>query len=151
MQLNTFMPYQLAVTAEAFSRQLVEVYNHEFGLSREEWRMLFLLADVPHLTSLDLSKRTSLDKVQVSRAATRLEDKGLIERDTSPKDRRLRLYSCTKRGRQLFEKVHPLVSKRAETIFNAMTVDDLDALMRGLSALKSAIDETMGSESVVSD
>ncbi len=151
MQLTTFTTYQLAVTADAFSRQLVEVYHHRFGLSREEWRLLFLLADVPHLTSLDLSRRTSLDKVQVSRAATRLEDKGFIERATADTDRRLRLYSCTEAGRALFHEVHPLVARRAEAILSAMPPEDFDALMRGLTALQTAIETATQPETAPAD
>lgn len=138
MQLNTFFPYQLAITAEAFSRKLTDVYQQEFGLSREEWRLLFLLADVETLSSRDLSKLTSLDKVQVSRAADRLEKKGLILRETAPNDRRLRLYSCTDTGRTLFTKAYALVTARAEEILNQISPRDRAALTQGLAALKQA-------------
>ena len=58
MNLETYFPYQLASTAEAFSRRLVEVYGHTYGLTREEWRMLLLLADAGNLSSLELAQRT---------------------------------------------------------------------------------------------
>ena len=97
--LQDFFPYRLAVTSAAFSRLLVDVYQRRFGLGRDEWRLLYLLANVEAETSLDLGRNTSLDKVQVSRAADRLIRKGLITRKTSEKDRRQWLYSCTARGR----------------------------------------------------
>jgi DNA-binding MarR family transcriptional regulator len=139
MQLSEFFPYRLAVTAEAFSRHLVEVYQTDFGLTREEWRLLFLLADVEQITSLDLSKRTSLDKVQVSRAADRLEKKGLITRATPPEDRRLRLYACTEKGRLLFNTLNPLIRDKAGAILGAMSATDRAALEQGITALYTAI------------
>jgi DNA-binding MarR family transcriptional regulator len=142
VELGGFFPYKLAVASEAFSRQLTEVYRHEYGLSREEWRLLFLLADEESITSLELSRRTTLDKVQVTRAAQRLEDKGLIERNTSQEDRRLRIYKCTPEGLTLFQKVLPEVEARAQRILGAMTPEDRTALERGLAALLAAATES---------
>lgn len=51
MKLEAFFPYRIAVTAEAFSRQLVAVYGRTHGLTREEWRLLFLLEDAGKLDS----------------------------------------------------------------------------------------------------
>jgi DNA-binding MarR family transcriptional regulator len=143
--LQTFFPYRLALTAEAFSRQLTDVYKTDFGLSREEWRLLFLLAQSDSVTSRDLAERTSLDKVQVSRAADRLERKGLILRQTLDTDRRLRLYACTEAGRALFDQTYQRVSARAEAILSDMSESDRAALERGLTALQAAIGGTPAS------
>lgn len=137
--MDTFFPYRLAVTAEAFSRQLIGVYGRRYGLTREEWRLLFLLEDAGTLDSLQLSQRTSLDKVQVSRAASRLESKGLITRKVLGTDRRLREYRITDDGEQLFRKVFSQVQARANEILGAMPVADREALFRGVAALDRAI------------
>lgn len=139
MQLETFFPYRLAVVAESFSRALIEVYGHEFGLSREEWRLLYLLAEEPEVDSLELARRTTLDKVQVSRAAQRLEDKQCITRDVADHDRRLRVYRCTAAGRKLFKQVRAKVDKRTRSILGEMSSADRKALDRGLDALLDAV------------
>ncbi|RDC71800.1 MarR family transcriptional regulator [Rhodovulum sp. 12E13] len=137
--LDSFFPYRLAVAAEAFSRNLAEVYGRAYGLSREEWRLLFLLAGTPSMTSVEIARRTTLDKVQVSRAAQRLEDKGLISRAISPADRRLRIYACTEAGRAVFSRALPEVETRANEMLGAMAPEDRAALARGLDALLAAI------------
>lgn len=139
MRIELFFPYRLAVVAEAFSRQLAAVYGREHGLSREEWRLLFLLEDAGALDSLQLSQRTSLGKVQVSRAASRLEEKGLITREVLGADRRLRNYAITDAGRDLFRSAFGGVEARAQEILNAMPARDRAALERGLTALDQAI------------
>lgn len=139
MSLETFFPYRLAVTAEAFSRQLVKVYGAEHGLSREEWRLLFLLEGARMLDSLQLSARTSLDKVQVSRAASRLEAKGLIIRSVRDEDRRLRDYVITEKGRDLFNRAFDAVEARASAVLRAMPEEDRAALERGIAALGKAV------------
>lgn len=139
MQIEHFFPYRLAVTAEAFSRQLVEVYLREFNLSREEWRLLFLLEDAGQIDSLSLSQRTSLDKVQVSRAAARLEARRLITRQVSESDRRLRHYAITDDGREVFRRAFKGVRLRADEILTEMDESDRAALQGGIEALSAAI------------
>jgi DNA-binding MarR family transcriptional regulator len=137
--LDGFFPYRLAVAAEAFSRNLAEVYGRAYGLTREEWRLLFLLAGAESITSVELTRRTTLDKVQVSRAAQRLEEKGLITRAISDADRRLRVYACTPQGRQVFSEALPEVEARAQEMLGAMREEDRAALMRGLDGLIDAV------------
>lgn len=139
--LGDFFPYRLAVASEAFSRNLAQVYGDEFGLNREEWRLLFLLAGAGRLTSSDLARRTTLDKVQVSRASQRLEQKQLITRDVPSQDRRLREFACTDAGRRLFAQALPKVRARAETMLSQLSPDDRAALQQGITALATALDK----------
>ncbi|CAM3349068.1 DNA-binding transcriptional regulator, MarR family [Paracoccus aminovorans] len=139
MSMENFLPYRLAVGAEAFSRQLFAVYGQKYGLTREEWRLLFLLADAGTIDSVQLAQRTSLDKVQVSRAASRLEDKGLIDRAILGSDRRLRSYGATEAGQALFRQVFDEVSGRADEILCLMSPEDRSALEQGIRALHQAV------------
>lgn len=138
-QLETFFPYQLAVAAERFSRDLMEVYNKTYGLTREEWRLLFLLSREGQIASNELAQRTTLDKVQLSRASQRLADKGLITRNVSPKDRRLKLYQSTEKGRALFAEIKPQVDARANDIVSSMSKEQKAALQMGLNGLLAAL------------
>ena len=146
MRLEGFFPYRLALVAEAFSRQLVAVYGREYGLSREEWRLLFLLAEAGGLDSLSLAARSSLDKVQISRAAGRLADKGLILRSIPGNDRRLRRYEITAAGRTLFSRAFAGVEARAAQVLDAMSETDRAALSRGLDALSRAVEQAQAAE-----
>lgn len=139
MSIESFFPYQLAVAAAALSHELEDVYRREGGLSREEWRVLFLLADVEYLTSKALSQRSSLDKVQISRAARKLESKGLITGESSTSDRRLRDYRCTEKGRRYFRELFPRVEARARDVLARMADADRTALERGVDGLIRAV------------
>jgi DNA-binding MarR family transcriptional regulator len=139
MDLDSFFPYRLAVTSEAFSRNLAEVYGRQYGLMREEWRLLFLLAQADCLTSIELARRTTLDKVQVTRASQRLESKGLITRRIPENDRRLREYACTEAGRKLFAEALPQVRARATAMLAALSAEDRAALERGIRALGTVL------------
>lgn len=135
MELETYFPYRMAIAAEGFSRNISSVYGQTYGLTREEWRLLYLLAKAGKLDSQELSRRTTLDKVQVSRASQRLEDKKLITRAISKKDRRLRDFRITKAGTKLFDEIKPKVDEQAGKILNAMPAEDREALNQGIESL----------------
>ncbi|NDJ57524.1 MarR family transcriptional regulator [Enterobacteriaceae bacterium 4M9] len=139
MRIDTFLPYRLAVVAKDVTRLLHEVYGQRFGFSREEWRLLFLLEEADTLDSVQIAQRTSLDKVQVSRAAARLRARELITSETHPTDRRLRSYSITRYGRDRFSEAFIFVEKKANDILKEMDEDDRHALERGLGALHQAL------------
>ena len=86
-----------------------------------------------------MARRTTLDKVQVSRAAQRLADKGLILRDIPEEDRRLRVFRCTDAGRRLFHSLLPVVEARAIGILDCLEPSDRRALMQGLDALLAVV------------
>ena len=44
MELQQFLPYRLAVLADAVSRSMAAVYRQRFELSRDEWRLLAALS-----------------------------------------------------------------------------------------------------------
>lgn len=139
-QLEAFFPYRFAVAAERFSRNLMDVYGKSYGLSREEWRLLFLLSQAEEIASNELAQRTTLDKVQLSRASKRLAEKGLITREVAANDRRLKLFKCTEEGRALFDEIKPQVDARAHRILAAMDTDARVALQAGMRELLKALD-----------
>ncbi len=95
---------------------------------------------------MQLAQRTSLDKVQVSRAASRLEAKGLIVRAVSEEDRRLRHYAITNAGQTLFQQVFGEVDARANAILGAMSERDRQALGTGIAALHNAVSYVTAAE-----
>jgi DNA-binding MarR family transcriptional regulator len=138
MQLDQFFPYQLAVAADAVSRALAQVYGTTHGLSREEWRILAALDGAGEVSSVEIAQRTTLDKVQVCRAAQRLEDKGMISRDVHGVDRRLRVFRLTAAGEALFCHALPQVQARAEGILAQLDPVERQALSQALVRLVQA-------------
>ena len=138
MDLSRFMPYRLAVAAETVSRALAAVYSERFGLSRDEWRVIAQLADVKELKATEIGQRTSLPKMQVSRAATRLEQDGLIVRETDPADRRNLVMRLTGAGRALYRRIEPVVLERERDLLAALAPAERAAFENALARIEAA-------------
>lgn len=136
MELDSFFPYRLALLAEAVSRSMAQIYAERFDLSRDEWRVLSALAGASPAKTARVIERTTLDKVSVSRALLRLENKALVERATDPDDSRGHLVKLLPAGRALFRKIVPMVRSR-----EAFLLEGLEPAER--SALDAALDKLL--------
>lgn len=132
-ELDTFLPYQLAVLASRVSAEFAALYGRRFGLNLAEWRMLAHLANADGVSVREVFARVALDKAKISRAARRLEAAGLIEKRQSRVDRRLVEMRLTVRGRALMDEMAP-VARRFEAEFLARFDGEGGAAFRRLVA-----------------
>ena len=128
MNLQAFLPCRLAVLSEAVGRCVAQAYREQFGLTRDEWRVLAALAESHAMKSTAAALHTTLDKMQVSRACTRLESRGLIARDEDRVDRRNKVLRLTPDGRALLAQMVPAVEAREAELIAALDPADLAAL-----------------------
>jgi DNA-binding MarR family transcriptional regulator len=96
--LDGFLPYRVAVLAGRLSREFSRVYQERFGLSRAEWRVMAHLSQEAEVSVREIHARVDMDKSKVSRAATRLEEAGIVTKRISDRDRRLIVLALTDKG-----------------------------------------------------
>lgn len=128
LKLQSFFPYQLAVLAETVSRAMAQVYAERFELSRDEWRVVAALYENGAMKTTDVIAHTTLDKMQVSRAVTRLERDALLERSEDASDRRNKVLRLLPAGQALVAKIVPLVQARVEFLLEALDADERRSL-----------------------
>ena len=106
--LAGFLPYRLAVAAKRTSEALARQYRDRFGITIPEWRVLVHLAHSGRVSVRDIEARVAMERYEVSRAAGRLREAGLVDRRGNPDDRRLVVLSLTAKGRALMAELLPL-------------------------------------------
>ena len=106
--LDHFLPYRLSVASNAVSARISQSYRRKFGLKIPEWRLIAILAEQDSMTPIDIGKAGALDKITVSRAATALIDRGLVQQRRHPGDGRSHFLLLTGEGRALYADIAPL-------------------------------------------
>jgi DNA-binding MarR family transcriptional regulator len=124
MDLDRFLPYRLAVLSEQVSQCIALVYRERFGLSRDEWRVLAALSEGRTVKTGTVIDTTALDKMQVSRAVKGLQERGYLERLADPQDGRGWLLRLTAPGRDLFQKIAPMVQAREAFLLQALSSEE---------------------------
>ena len=113
------LPYRLLLLARMIDRQAARQLNAAFGLTLAEWRVLaFVCASGPSSASA-IGRSGGIDRAEISRAVTRLEDKKLAAREADAANRRKLIISPTRKGRALFAEV--IADRRA--FFRALLQD----------------------------
>jgi DNA-binding MarR family transcriptional regulator len=135
--LETFLPYRLSLLSNTISEGIATAYRDVHGLSLTEWRVVAILGRFPDLTATDIMARGAMDKVPVSRAVARLEERGLVRREADSEDRRRLTLRLTPRGVRLFNAVVPEALAYETRLLSALEPEEaaqLDTLLGKLLA-----------------
>ena len=114
--LETFLPYQLAVLATKTSREFAQIYAAEFGLTIPEWRVLAHLSQSQNVSVREIHTRVDMDKSKVTRAVQRLAASKHVKKIQNPKDRRLVSLSLTAKGRNVIRQLAPKADTFAQDL-----------------------------------
>jgi MarR family transcriptional regulator, 2-MHQ and catechol-resistance regulon repressor len=82
-----------------------------------------------------IGPKVDLNPGSISVAVDRLYERGLVNREESPDDRRIRVVSLTKEGRKLISAAFRRHAELIETLFSVLSADDqaqLQTLLRKL-------------------
>lgn len=138
--LEDFIPYKLAVASTRVSRRFEKIYQERFGLNMPEWRVLAHLSVSGKVSVREIHQRVDMDKSKISRAASRLEDRGLLNKDPHPTDRRLLELTLTAQGQQMVAELAPLAQEYQSELLADLGEDaeEFARLLTGLGRSKNA-------------
>ena len=138
--LSAFLPYRLAVLAVRVSRRLSVEYQRTHGLSVAEWRVMAHLARCGTVSVRDIHACVNLEKPRVSRAVSRLEQGGLVEKVPETTDGRLVAISLTEAGRAAFAAIVPAALAFEARLTGAVGEQDLAAFFRVIEQMHQLLD-----------
>lgn len=138
LDLPRFFPYRLSLLERRVGASLARRYA-ELGLDRQQWRVLATLARGDGITARSIADFTGMDKMQVSRALSRLREAGLVAQQTHPRDRRASLLRLTDAGRERYRQICPRVLAEAERILSLLDADEREQLQRLIDKLCKAL------------
>ncbi len=142
LDLKKFLPYQLSVVTNRISASFARLYSEKFNLSIPEWRVMAVLGQQPGLSADEVSSETEMDKVPVSRAVTKLLDKGLLDRDFSGLDRRRSILRLSEAGYAMYSQIVPLALSYEAELKAALAEQEqaqLEVLLEKLSVQRGQI------------
>ncbi len=107
----------------------------KFGLSLAEWRVMMTLALDPGATSVAIINSWAMDKMAISRAVARLEERGFVHRKKNAKDRRSYSLSLTPKGKRAYHQVLPHANARYHELLSSLSSTEIASLRKSLEKL----------------
>ena len=139
-RLADFLPYQLAVAANAVSRVVADGtgYVTRFGLTGAEWRVLAVVTAAGRPSQAELMVLTGMDKMTISRAVAPLCKRGLIDRVRDEGDRRTLRLSATATGAAIHDEIAAHATKVEARLLAALSPAEAATLRQALALLQRA-------------
>jgi len=128
----------LAAMVSRLARALIEAERpilaaHELPM----WGYIVLTAlrEEPMRAQAALARSIGADKTRIIGVLDDLQDRGLIEREPDPADRRVRLLRLTTAGRRLHGKVRAAIRQEEERLLSELPAGERSAFLSALRRL----------------
>ncbi|MDX1549997.1 MAG: MarR family winged helix-turn-helix transcriptional regulator [Lysobacter spongiicola] len=135
LDLEHFLPYRLSVLSNRVSDAIARVYSERYDLGRTEWRVMAVLGRYPDLSANEVTQRTAMDKVAVSRAVGSLVESGRVVRQVDGEDRRRSVLRLSEEGTRLYDEIAPLALGFQQRLLGGMDAEERALLFRLLDRL----------------
>ena len=137
LNLRQFLPYQLSIVTNRISASFARLYSERFNLTIPEWRVMAVLGQQPGLSADEVCSETEMEKVPVSRAVSKLLDKGLLIRKFSGRDRRRSILCLSETGYGMYAQIVPLALAYEAELKAVLTAEEQSQLERLLDKLRN--------------
>ena len=104
--------------------------QHGFDFTPIQFAALSGICETPGIDQAGLAGSIACDRVTTGGVLDRLENKGLVERRVSERDRRARLVFATDAGRKLLQRVRPVVQKLQADILVGLDAEEAKLLIQ---------------------
>ena len=141
LKLEEFLPYRFSVITNRVSRHLAKAYESRFGISIPEWRVIANLARFAPMTAGEVAERSSMDKVKVSRAISKLVEAGLIIKNLDSADRRRGQLQLSAEGERVFQQIVPLALGWEEQLLDGLSPEERQCLTTILNKIQTVLDD----------
>lgn len=137
-------PREKSIGAQmAIALQLMKRKNHQaiaksgYKITMEQLSVLEILSNEGDMNMTELSKTVWKQNANITRIVDKLEKQQLVERRAVEGDRRANLVSITDKGKQLFEKVIPIVINVYTDITSDISKEEETVTLRVLNKIIS--------------
>ena len=106
-----------------------------FGITPVQYAALQAVQNAPGTDQRTLARTIGFDTSTIAGVIDRLEARGLMLRNASAQDRRVRLLTLTEAGQQLLSDVTPSMLRAQERILSPLPAQERSEFMRMLAVL----------------
>ena len=111
------------------------------GMTAVQYSALQTVGNNPGIDQRTLARMIGFDTSTIASVIDRLESRGLMQRNASPEDRRVRLLTLTDEGRAALEAVIPSMLRAQERMLEPLPKGERAEFMRMLRVLVAANNE----------
>ncbi|WP_366092286.1 MarR family winged helix-turn-helix transcriptional regulator [Ferrovibrio sp.] len=136
VNLTESVAFRLLLIGNLLARPFIERIAPQYDLSLPEWRCMVVLAAEPGLSNKEISERTGLDAMSISRALRRLNRHRRLVVVSHPIDGRRSINKLTEAGLGIYIEIATSAAQRETEMLSGLTVHDVKAIVRVLEQIE---------------
>lgn len=146
IDLDLHLPSQIQTLGNKISLHALRGIARPANLDLREWRIILILGAQGKSTINEVADRVAMDRGGTSRAISRLEDRGLVNRFQDANDRRRSLVALSTTGIKLHDKLSKFAHEREKDILRNLSSKEHADLGKTLGSLIARIDTMLVEE-----
>ena len=135
------IPYRILLLGKMIDRVTAQHVRDTAQLSLAEWRVLTHIEMIGKCSAAQVASVAYSDRAEVSRALGSLEKRGLVTRETNPRNRKSSLVSLTAEGKAVHTAIRGERGKFYEHWLTDLTADERTALNAALEKVTQRVIE----------
>lgn len=135
--------HDFVVTMRPFETQLSEILRSHH-IQRSEWSVLYSIMQEPDITAVELAKRLTIEKPNMTRIIKDLTHLGYIEVETSSKDKRRKNLRITSLGKEKYLEVRITIDAFEKEILEGISEEEQIQFLRILRHLRTNLNKRVG-------
>lgn len=149
--LHNFFPYQVRIYYRAVSDAIAQIYGPMYNLGISEWRVMAVLSPNNVMSASEIVKRSSMNKVNVSRATQSLQKSGLLKRDIDGEDKRFSALRLTGKGNAVFQDLLPHISKLEKELRAGFSDSEIQTLISMMERIRQNAEKFISARQLTDD
>ncbi|MDQ8030478.1 MAG: MarR family winged helix-turn-helix transcriptional regulator [Bordetella sp.] len=133
--LERLTSFRLRRLTNMYTKASASVYERQFDLTLNEWRVISLLDAAGSLSMLRLAEQAQFDRGMTSRIVGALIERGLVSRGADSRDARAAVLMLTSDGNGLVERIAPVAFDRNRQLLSCLTKKELELFEVALDKL----------------
>lgn len=109
-----------------------------YSLTPVQYAVMTVLAVQPELDQISIANEAAIDRTNVADVLARLEERGIVTRQVSPADRRMKLAVLTEEGARITGDMEAAMQRAQDRFLAPLTAGQRAEFMRLMDALVDA-------------
>ncbi len=132
MEIHEILGYLLSASARLIKRK-TDYELEKYDITTSQWAVLKLLDSKTELSQAQISDELMSDRATIGAVLFKLLDKGLIQKNLDPVDRRSYVVCLTQKSKDIIKEIEGSVAKITDEALKGMSKEDIDRFFRSLN------------------
>jgi len=131
--------FELISSIHIKNKRNLDIKLKEYKLTSPQYSAMSILLDNSKITQRKLANIMETDSTNIMVICDSLEKKGLLQRNSDPKDRRSNLLVITEKGKKVHMEIFPVIEEMQKKLNNLISPLDISTVTPILKKLHNSL------------